>query len=224
MARNDGDPAIPARVRRRPQQQRSKAVYERVMEHARHLARERDFDAISIQELARGAGCSIGSFYYRFGTKDEFFRVLVDDMIARRDEAVVDTFRIHKVEDLPGELAREAVANHRAYAGLLRSIIKKHLEGKPVWEPISLLGHRIAAEYVRRVAEARGVPLSRAQIERISFAFVWLYGLLAQGLLGLNAVYSLEMSFFEEEAIASFQQAISHALETEDGWENRPAS
>jgi AcrR family transcriptional regulator len=204
------------RVRRRPQQQRSKAAYERVIEHARHLAHERDFDAISIQELARGAGCSIGSFYYRFGTKDEFFRVLVDDMIARRDKAVQETFRAYAVADLPAELAREAVANHRAYAGLLRSIIKKHLEGEPAWKPISLLGRRITTEYTRRVAEARGAPLSAAQIERISFSFVWLYGLLAQGLLGLNTIFGLEMSFFEEEAIASFQQAISHALEATD--------
>jgi AcrR family transcriptional regulator len=64
---------IPAR---QPQQRRSHAGYERMIVTAGRLLEERDFDAVSIRDLAGAAGCSIGSFYYRFQTKERFFQIL----------------------------------------------------------------------------------------------------------------------------------------------------
>jgi AcrR family transcriptional regulator len=217
---NDAGPAggLGGRPRREPaphrppQQRRSHAAYGRMIEAAHRLLEERDFDSVSIRDLAAAAGCSIGSFYYRFQTKERFFEILIQDMVDRREAAVRIVFEQVPVADLPSMLARGALDNHRAHSGLLRSVIKKHLEGKRSWEPLSLMGRRITRQFQQRVAESRGTELTPLESERIDFAFVWLYGLLAQSLLELNTIYGMETAFFEEEAVKAFTQAIDRAL------------
>ncbi len=196
-----------------PRQRRSHAAYERVLEAADRLLENRDFDSVSIRDLAGAAGCSIGSFYFRFKTKERFFQTLIQDMIDRRERQVHETFETTPLEELPAALARGALANHRDYKGLLRSVIKRHLEGLGSWKPLSLMGRRIITRFQRRVVESRGVELSPLEAERIDFAFVWLYGLLAQSLLELNTIFGMEMAFFEEEAVKAFTQAIERALQ-----------
>lgn len=202
---------------RNPQQRRSQAAYDRMMAAARRLTSDRDFDAISIRDLAEAGQCSIGSFYYRFGTKEAFFDLLVDDMVERRKVEVVQTLVDHPIDRLPEALARGALDNHRAYAGLLRSVIKKHLEGEPKWERVSVMGRYAIAQFCAAVEADRGAPLSELQLERVTFAFVWLYGLLAQSLLGLNTIFGMETMFFEDEAVQAFKQAIEHALSDDVG-------
>lgn len=197
---------------KQPRQRRSHASYERMLKAADRLLADRDFDSVSIRDLAGVAGCSVGSFYHRFETKERFFRTLIQNMIERREAQVRETFATVPLADLPSSLARGALANHRAYKGLLRSVIKKHLEGMGSWEPISQMGRRIMTQFRRRVAESRGTGLSPLEAERIDFAFVWLYGLLANSLLGLNTIFGMETAFFEEEAVRAFTQAIERAL------------
>jgi AcrR family transcriptional regulator len=197
---------------RQPKQRRSHAAYERMIMAAGRLLEERDFDAVSIRDIAGAAGCAIGSFYYRFQTKERFFQILIQDMIDRREKQVRETFQSVPFVDLPSALARGALSNFRTYKGLLRSVIKKHLEGARSWEPIARMGRRIVTEFQRRVAAERGVALTPLQAERIDFAFVWLYGLLAQSLLDLNTIFGMETSFFEDEAVKAFTEAIARAL------------
>ncbi|MEH3108340.1 MAG: TetR/AcrR family transcriptional regulator [Sphingomonas fennica] len=197
---------------RHPQQARSRQAFDRIVAAARELSETRDFDSISVRELARAAGCSVGSFHYRFGTKEDFFRFLVEDMIRRREAEAEETFATTPIADLPAALARGAVANYRRYGGFLRSVIKRHLEGKADWQPISQMGGRYSARFMACVEEARGRPLSEAQRERVRFSFVWLYGLLSQSVIGLSISLGMERAYFEREAVRSFEQAITAAI------------
>ena len=186
-----------------------------MIEAAGRLLEERDFDSVSIRDLAREAGCSIGSFYYRFQTKERFFQVLIQDMIDRREQEARETFQSLPLAELPSALARGALTNFRTHKGLLRSVIKKHLEGMRSWEPLARMGRRIATEFQRRVAEKRGVNLTLSEAERIDFAFVWLYGLLARSLLDLDTIFGLETPFIEEQAVDAFAEAVARALQRE---------
>ena len=146
---------------------------------AGRLLEQRDFDSVSIRDLARAASCSIGSFYYRFQTKEHFFQVLIQDMIDRREQQARETFQSLPLAELPSALARGALANFRTHKGLLRSVIKKHLEGMRSWEPIARMGRRIATEFQRRVADERGANANaiggRAHRFRLCLA-VWAAG------------------------------------------------
>jgi AcrR family transcriptional regulator len=198
---------------RRPRQRRSHAAYERMIEVAGRLLEERDFDSVSIRDLAIAASCSIGSFYYRFQTKEHFFQVLIQDMIDRREQEARETFQSLPLAELPPALARGALTNFQTHKGLLRSVIKKHLEGMRSWEPIARMGRRIATEFQRRVADERGMNLTPSEAERIDFAFIGLYGLLARSLLDLDTIFGLETPFIEEQAVDVFTEAIARALQ-----------
>lgn len=200
---------------RRPQQERSLQTYQRMMDAGNALLLERNIDAISIKDISARAGCSIGSFYYRFHTKEEFFASLIDAMIRHREQSVRTDFETVPIAEMPAALARGAIITHRRYAGLLRSALKKHLEDGESWLEISRMGRRIVTEYQERLAAERGKPLSQEQQDRISFAFIWLYGLLAQSVMNLNAIYGMdaETERFEREVSRTFSDLITQAFE-----------
>ena len=48
------------------QQRRTRELVVRMFETGRELLRDRDFDSLSIEDLCKGAGTTVGSFYARF--------------------------------------------------------------------------------------------------------------------------------------------------------------
>ncbi|MCB5424073.1 TetR/AcrR family transcriptional regulator [Altererythrobacter sp. CC-YST694] len=60
-----------------PMQERSRKTAERFVQVALQLLREKTFAELSVAELARKAGRSVGVFYQRFNSKDDFLHVLL---------------------------------------------------------------------------------------------------------------------------------------------------
>lgn len=201
-------------VPRAPQQRRSRAATQRMLEAGRELLNEKDIDQIPVQDIVRLAGTSVGSFYHNFGTKDRFFATLVQEMAINREAIAMANFAGTPFEQLPEVLVQGAVENHRRYQGLLRSTIRQHLSGSPVWEPITVMGQHITEEYIRRLEVHLQRPLKGREKERVAFAFVWLYGILAQSVLGLNTLsaYRIPDELFEEETIHIFSSLLQRAV------------
>ena len=63
-------------------QKRGRKTYDALIATTFELLEDREFDDISIAELATKAGYSVGAFYARFRSKDE----LLDAMVARHVE------------------------------------------------------------------------------------------------------------------------------------------
>jgi AcrR family transcriptional regulator len=72
MPRTDRPP-IPA-----PQQERSRASMERILEATEALLLDRPFDEITVREIVREAESSVGAFYNLFGEKDALLPFLID--------------------------------------------------------------------------------------------------------------------------------------------------
>ncbi len=199
-----------------PLQKRSAEAQRRMVRAGLRLLESQGIDQISVRDISREAGTSIGSFYHRFQTKEQFFTFLLDDMIVRREAAAVRELadRSLSIEDLPETLARAAMNNFRHHAGLLRSAIRCHIGGDKCWDPINQMAMRIVNGYLRRLSESLGRPLSSQERARIRFAFVWLYGLLLHRTLRLNVIhgYVVPDKVFEEEMIRNFRQLIDRAI------------
>lgn len=72
--------------RRRPLQERSRAMVERLLEAATQVLATQGYDAMSTNRVAQVAGVSVGSLYRYFADKDEIFetlRVRASDAILR---------------------------------------------------------------------------------------------------------------------------------------------
>ena len=63
---------------RPPRQERSRRTYERVLDTTEDLLRDLPFEAISIGEIVRQAGTSVGAFYARFRDKEALLPALYE--------------------------------------------------------------------------------------------------------------------------------------------------
>lgn len=79
-----------------PKQARSERTLQRLLDAAESLINEKGHAAVSIPEIARRAGSSVGGFYARFRDKDELLRALEERHFIELDqrvEALVDARR-----------------------------------------------------------------------------------------------------------------------------------
>lgn len=191
-------------------QKRSRAAADRMLAAGHELLETRDIDQLSIQEIAAHARSSVGSFYLRFGTKERYFQALIQDMIELREEQAEGNFS-RAFPDLPAVLARGAITNFRKHQGLIRSAIRQHLLGKDVWAPIAQMAQRFVVRFCERAEKQAARPLSNEERQRIAFAFVWLYGMLAESVMRLNSIYEygIAETEFEEEAVRIFVEMIN---------------
>jgi AcrR family transcriptional regulator len=67
-------------------QARSRQTREKLVLALERLLRERDFDSITIAELAAEAGLSVGAVYRRFDNKDAFIPVIFELYLKRMEE------------------------------------------------------------------------------------------------------------------------------------------
>ncbi|MXO67186.1 TetR/AcrR family transcriptional regulator [Altericroceibacterium endophyticum] len=187
------------------------------MAAAAKLTRERDFDDISIRELSEEAGCSIGSFYHRFGSKDALFNALISTMLEKRQQGVDETFANTPIGDLPEAMARGALANYREHARLLRTAMRYHLAGKDTWKAITEFGHFVLQRYFKRLEAERGYPLTIEEVSRLEFVFIWLHGHLTTSLAHEYPLHNLKEANFEDETARFFVLAVEHALANSSG-------
>ncbi len=79
-----------------PKQARSERTLQRLLDAAEALINEKGHAAVSIPEIARRAGSSVGGFYARFRDRDELLRALEERHFIELDqrvEALVDARR-----------------------------------------------------------------------------------------------------------------------------------
>mgnify|MGYP001268534037 CR=1 FL=1 len=149
-ARSEG----PAKLRwvKLPRQARSRDKLERFIAAAERLINERGFQATSVPDIAREAGCSVGLFYTRFRDKQELLRYLFEHYLGETVATAREVLRPETLRDVPAaELVRQAVAGmvriHRERPGLVYAFY----ETVPV-DPV--LGARVLE--VQREIEALG--------------------------------------------------------------------
>lgn len=188
-------PEGPAKLRwvKLPRQARSRDKLERFIAAAERLINERGFQATSVPDIAREAGCSVGLFYTRFRDKQELLRYLFEHYLGETVATAREVLRPETLADVPAaELVRQAVAGmvriHRERPGLVYAFY----EMVPV-DPV--LGARVLE--VQREIEALGrtvVDACRDEIRHpdpetaARFGIRLVVGLLQQRALASRAV------------------------------------
>lgn len=109
-------------------QSRSVETRERILVATEALLREKTFDALSVQEIARRARSSVGSLYHQFGDKDallpELYRRHCHDVIAGVDAFVTEERASDStLSELVTKIVGRFVDLHRRQHGLLRALV-----------------------------------------------------------------------------------------------------
>ena len=143
-----------------PRQARSRDKLERFLAAAERLINERGFQATSVPDIAREAGCSVGLFYTRFRDKQELLRYLFEHYLGEAVATARAVLQPDAFLDVPAaDLVRQAIAGvvriHRARAGLVYAFYET-VPHDPV------LGARVVEVHLEIEALARTALASRA--------------------------------------------------------------
>ena len=215
MNRNSNSHQRQARAKPGPQgvrpalQKRSRESRDRLFGAGRQLLEQMDLDAISIADLAKKAGSSVGAFYLRFENKDAFFRAMIADMLAAEEAALEVIYQGPSDGTIIEALVKKTIQSFRRNTGVLRSALRKGMEDPSVWEPIRQYGQTESDLLVKKLRGALGRRLSNDEELRIRFAAQVLYGTLINALLHRPAPLLLESDRLETELIRVVRSTMS---------------
>jgi AcrR family transcriptional regulator len=168
-------------------QPRAAATRDALLAAARRLLADRDFDELSIAEIASSAGLSVGSFYGRFRDKASFFALLQQQVTAEWLDRGVRLLNAPGTQDLSARqwadvICADYVAVMREDRGFVRASLRHEPARGNAWAPIRQTGQRYVDALVA-VLGPRLPHLDPAEREpRLRFAMQVVFG------TGFNAV------------------------------------
>jgi AcrR family transcriptional regulator len=170
----------PARlIVREPRQQRSHVLLAALIDATRGLLDEKDFERISIGDIAKRAGVSVGVLYTRFPTKDHLLVHLASTFADETRAQMERTFADERIADLTlAELAERyfttvasAFALHRRLLRAVTLLVRttEHAELRPIVQRFNADVHRRFADCALRHRRA----IKHADAERaVDFAIL----------------------------------------------------
>ena len=174
-------------TRRRPEaalravQPRAQATRDALLSAGRALLSSRDYDALSIAELAGAIGLSVGSFYGRFRDKASFFALLQEQVASEWLQAARQVLPAPDDADrsakrILDDVVRTTIGVYRRNGGFIRAALKHASTHPGSWTPVQ----RTGALFVGEMAEALGPRLGHIPTAqrgpRIRFAMQMLFG------------------------------------------------
>jgi len=137
---------------RPPLQRRSKASLERVLDAGTTLLEEKGYEGLTVAEVSRRAGVSVGAIYARVGSKDNLIRAIHERVMARITEQHGVFADVGRWEHLPTrELIEETV---REVAKIIRAngaLLGVFMHRGAVDEVIARRGSASAADLATKV-------------------------------------------------------------------------
>jgi AcrR family transcriptional regulator len=156
---------------RRIKQSRGRRTYDALIETGFKLLEQNDLESIPIAELAKVAGYSVGAFYARFTSKDEFFQAMIGHHLEQRVRA-----RDRLLADAPDDtlidaLIEDFVAYYWKRRQFWRAVLQRSSRDEKFWEPIRHDGREFDNKLMERIARRAGRQLTKAERTNVSFAF-----------------------------------------------------
>jgi AcrR family transcriptional regulator len=192
-------------ARSRIRQKRSEKTYEALIETAFKLLEKREFDDISIAELARKAGYSVGAFYARFKSKDELFDAMVVSHMEDRRAARKKLFAVAPDTTLIGELMAETVNYYWARRRFWRAALIRSIRDLDFWEPLRKLGHELADMMIERIAARAQRPLTEAEQTNVRFAIQLVLGTINNTIINRPGPIFMEQALFVDNLERAFR-------------------
>jgi AcrR family transcriptional regulator len=160
----------PGGERQAPSQDRSRRTAERFVEAAFKLLESKTFEDLSVADLGREAGRSVGAFYQRFGSKDDFFVVLLVTYFETREADFAQLIASATDESVIEAMLADNFASIMRNRNLWHAALRKSAQDPAFWVQFHRYVQRRPQLMAARLAELRGEPLSEAEIRRLGVA------------------------------------------------------
>jgi AcrR family transcriptional regulator len=189
----------------RIRQKRGQVTYDALIETAFALLEHKEFDEISIAELAQKAGYSVGAFYARFRSKDELFDAMVLQHLQDRRKVRQRQFATADDATLVHELLEETVHYYWGRRRFWRAALIRNIRDSDFWEPIRKLSHEFADALIARIAARARRALTDAEDANVRFAVQLAFGTINNTILNRPGPFFLEQALFIENLERAFR-------------------
>ncbi len=186
-------------------QKRSKKTYDALITKCFQLLKKRDFDSITVADLSRSAGYSVGAFYARFRSKDEFFDAMVTHHLVDRKAFLDYLFSTLHNDDLINELIKDMVHYFWINQKFWRAALVRSMRDPEFWAPIRQSGHDLADKVVARLSEQANRPLTDLEETNVRFAFQITLGTINNTIINKPGPIFMNQKLFVEKLIRAFR-------------------
>lgn len=186
-------------------QSRARQTRDRLLAAGFKLLHRKHFDELSVADIARSAGCAVGSFYVRFVDKDQYFLAIAE---ARRAQSLRQLEGWYDASTRESIVAR-AVARELEFVlehpNLWRAALKRGATDAAFWQEFRDLGRQSVERFMDRYAQLLGRALSDDEAENIRFGFQMLRGTLNNTLLNQPGPLQLGDAEFRRQIERAFR-------------------
>jgi AcrR family transcriptional regulator len=161
---------------RQIRQKRGLKTYDALVAAGFELLERKDFDDITVAELARHAGYSVGAFYARFHSKDEYLDALLARHFEHRLLARGRMIEKSTRESLPRDVVKELVTYYWSRRQFWRAALLRAMRDQVFWKPLRDHGNVAANTVVAEVAKKAGRELTKTEKTNVRFAFECVLG------------------------------------------------
>lgn len=168
-------------------QNRSREQRDRILKAGERVFAEAGFWQAHVADIARRAGCSVGSFYRRFRDKEALFFAL-QSFMAERAEANIAAFfadpacRTEPLDVVMRRLVMNSARTMQRIEGYFRALFELSLRGHDVWPSMRRL-EVFEAEQLLALLRERGLETPPGLQERAHLAIRMMHGQLISQLL-----------------------------------------
>jgi len=205
QTRRVAEKAAPASAELRIRQKRGQVTYDALIDTAFAMLEEKEFDDISVAELAQRAGYSVGAFYARFRSKDELFEAMVQRHVQNRREVRQRQFSSTDDAALLRELLDETVHYYWGRRRFWRAALIRSIRDPEFWAPMRTLSHEFADALLARFAARAGRALTRPEEANVRFAVQLAFGLINNTILNRPGPFFLEQELFIDNLVRAFK-------------------
>jgi AcrR family transcriptional regulator len=185
-------------------QDRAQKTRDRLLAAGFKLLRRKHFDELSVADIARAAGCAVGSFYQRFVDKDQYF------------QAVAEMRRLQSLGQLRGwydgvtraSLVTRAVAREVEFVvehpNFWRAALKRGTTDPDFWQEFRVLGRESVDRFLEAYQALQGKALRADEVANVRFAFQMLRGTLNNTLINQPGPLQLDEPAFRRQVERAF--------------------
>ena len=140
------------------------------MEAALDLLQTSTFDELSVADLARRAGRSVGTFYQRFGSKDDFLVSLLTTFLATGERSTARLLAEARDESVLEQVLTENYQALMRNRNLWHAALRKSAQYPGFWAQFHGFVQRRPAIMAERLGEMRGRALEPDEVYRLRIA------------------------------------------------------